>query len=136
MTSAIHPWRLLRALPHIELQWHDDGPEGMTDFATYVSLRRGLDQEQRRSTLLHELTHLNRGRPAPLAASKEETTVRRLTARLLLPDVKVMGEAMAWAQTPQEAASDLWVDYDVFRDRLRWLHPAELHYLRRRLAEG
>lgn len=67
--------------------------------------------------------------------AREEIRVRKEAARLLLPDIKVVGEAMAWALSTEEAADELWVSPDVLRDRLRWLHPAETHYLRKRLAE-
>lgn len=65
----------------------------------------------------------------------EELRVRRLAARMLLPDIRKIGEALAWAHTYTEAAEELWVDLDTLLDRLDSLHPAELHYLRRRLAE-
>ncbi len=136
MTRAIHPWRLLRSLTHVTLVWHDGGPMGTTTFATNtISLRRGMTQAQRRCTILHELIHVDRGPVTVGLVAREEQRVRRETARLLLPDIKVVGESLAWAQTLEEAADDLWVDVGVLTTRLRNLHPAERGYLVDRLAE-
>lgn len=101
-----------------------------------ISLRSDLTWAERRSTVLHECLHAERG-PANVGVlyEREELRVRRETARLLLPDVRDVGEAMAWALSTEEAADELMVDTGVLRDRLRWLHPAERHYLARRLAE-
>ncbi len=137
--KRLNPWRRLGRLAHIDLIWHS--PEvsidyGITDFeAGTISLRRDLDQAGRRSTVLHECLHVERG-PAldePVLYAREELRVRREAARLLLPDIRAVGEALAWAHTTTEAADELWVDEDTLLDRLEHLHPAELHYLRRRL---
>lgn len=134
----IHPWRRLRALAHVTLLWHDDGPMGLTNFpAQTISIRRGLDQAQRRSTVLHECLHAERG-PVPMGlAAKEEVAVRKLAAQLLLPDVRAIGDALAWAQGDVVAAADeLWVDVDILRDRLKYMtHPAERGYLARRFEQ-
>lgn len=136
-----HPWRRLRSLSHITLLWHDrdhDEAYGITDFAAdTISLRSDLDQAGRRSTLLHECLHVERGPAlAGVLAAREELRVRREAARILLPNIRAVGEALAWAHTLEEAAGELWVDVDTLRDRLDFLHPAELHYLRARLDDG
>lgn len=136
--TMIHPWRRLRELVHIELCWHDEGVMGETDFeAGTISLRRDLGQAERRCTVLHEVLHAERG-PAndePGLVAREELRVRREASRLLLPDIRLVGEALAWSHDYSEAAHELWVDEDTLLDRLDHLHPAERHYLRRRLAE-
>lgn len=100
-----------------------------------ISLRDDLTWAERRCTVQHELLHIERG-PQPYGlVGKDEEAVRRETARLMLPDIKAIGEAMVWATSSEEAADELGVDVYVLRKRLRWLHPSELHYLRRRLAE-
>jgi hypothetical protein len=107
-----HPWRRLRALSHINLLWHDGGPMGETDFvAGTISLRRGLNQAELRSTILHECLHVERG-PVPMA--------------------------LAWAQGDVAAAAEeLWVDEETLRDRLRFMtHPTERGYLARRLGDA
>lgn len=107
---------------------------GLTRFAERtISLRRGMTYAERRSTVLHECLHVERGAVPMGLAAKEEERVARETARLLLPDVRAVGEALAWALTLEEAADDLAVDLDVLRTRLEHLHPAERGYLRHRL---
>lgn len=135
---SFNPWRRLRALSHIELRWHDEGPMGETDFeAGVISLRRGMTYEERRSTVLHECIHVERG-PAPLTfAEKEELLVEKATARQLLPSVKAIAEAYAWSQGDTEgAAYELGVDVGVLVTRMKYMtHPAERAYLARRFAE-
>jgi hypothetical protein len=56
------PWRHLGSLEGVTLSYHDEGPMGLTRFADRrVSLRRGLSPAQRRSTLAHELAHVEAG---------------------------------------------------------------------------
>lgn len=135
---SFNPWRRLQALTHVELQWHDGGPMGETDFETSViSLRRGMTWEERRSTVLHECIHVERG-PVPMGlAGREELLVEKQTACELLPSVKAIAEAFAWAQGETEgAAYELGVDVDVLRTRMKYMtHPAERAYLARRFAE-
>lgn len=138
MSWGIHPWRRLRALAHITLVWHDDGPMGETDFeAGVISLRRGMSQAERRSTILHECLHVERG-PVPMGlADKEEERVCRHTAQELLPDVRAIADALAWARwNLVEAAEELWVDVDTLACRLATMtHPAERAYMRQRFEE-
>ena len=132
---TVHPWRALRECVRVSLEWHATGPMGWARHSTQtVSLRRDLTWEQRRCTLQHELIHLERG-PVPRGwVDQEEERVRRETARRMIPDVRSLGEACAWALTEHEAADELGVDVQVLRYRLRHLHPAERGYLKRRLA--
>lgn len=136
--SSFNPWRRLRALTHIELLWHDGGPMGETDFeAGTISLRRGMTYEERRSTVLHECVHVERG-PVPMGlADREELAVEKQTACELLPSIKAIAEAFAWAQGDIEgAAYELGVDVGVLRIRMKYMtHPAERAYLARRFAE-
>lgn len=111
---------------------------GETDFeAGVISLRRGMTYEERRSTVLHECIHVERG-PAPITfAEREELLVEKQTACELLPHVKAIAEAFAWAQGDiVGAAYELGVDVDVLRTRMKYMtHPAERAYLARRFAE-
>ena len=59
------------------------------------SLRRGLDQAERSSTLVRELEHLERGQAVRGYGAREELEVSKEAARRLLPDIRVMGEALA-----------------------------------------
>lgn len=138
---VIHPWRRLRSLTEWTLCWHhpdDDDRMGVTRFAAKeISLRNDLSWAERRGTVLHECLHAERG-PTLLGvlADREEERVRRETARLLIPDVRALGEALAWALSIEEAADELHVDVGVLHDRLRNLHPVERGYLTARLADA
>lgn len=137
----IHPWRRLRALSGWELRWHrpeDDPDLGLTLFdEKVISLRTNLTWEERRCTVLHECLHAERGPTlVGVLAAREELRVRRETARLLLPSIEAVGEALAWALSLEEAAADLLVDVGVLCDRLGWLEPAEHDYLNRRAARA
>ena len=135
--TGIHPWRRFRHLAHVTLLWHDGGEAGVTDFgAATISLRRGMTQAERRTTVLHECLHIERG-PVPVGlADREELRVEKETARLLMPDIKALGDALAWAHCLEEAAEVLWVDEQILHVRLEHLHPAERGWLRQRLEES
>lgn len=127
-----HPWRRLRALGD---EWRlrfgplPDGDHGATNVLTKrIVLVPGLTQAERRSTLAHELEHA--------AGHTNERVCDRNAARYLLPDVRRMGEALAWAHDIEEAADELFVDLPTLLTRLDGLHPCERAYLRRRLADG
>lgn len=136
MTGAIHPWRRFREHDEWRLVRHSGGPQGLTYFdRRVVSLRRGLTQVERRCAILHECLHLERGPTLHALAEREEQAVRRATARLLMPKIKEVGDAIAWSLSNEEAAAELWVTPACLADRLRWAHPVEKHWLRRRLAE-
>lgn len=134
-----HPWRAFRDLTHIRLRWAKlpSGLYGYTDHeAGVVVLAEGLTQAERRCTIAHERQHILRGPVAPAWRAREEERVDREVARLLLPDIRVVGDALAWSRDPVVAADELWVDPDTLRARLRFLHPSERHYLMRRLDES
>ncbi len=132
-----HPWRVLRSLEHIDLRWHDGGHMGETDHdAGTISLRRGMTWAERRSTVLHECLHVMRGPVPDTFEEREELRVEKEAARWLLPDVRLMGDALAWAHCRAEAADELGVDERTLAIRLRYLHPAERGYLKGRLDDG
>jgi hypothetical protein len=138
---VVHPWRRLRALSGWELRWHrpeDDPDAGFTLFEEKViSLRSDLTWEERRCTVLHECLHAEWGPTlVGVLAERQELRVRRETARLLLPSIREVGEALAWALSLEEAAGELSVDAGVLADRLQWLAPAERSYLRARAARA
>lgn len=139
MGGGIHPWRRLRELAEWTLQRHTPEQDPDPGFTLHddkiISLRTDLTWAERRCTVLHECLHAEHGPVLDVLYGRHEIAVRRETARLLLPSVRPIGEALAWALSPEEAADELHVDVGVLRDRLRWLHPAERHYLTRRLDE-
>lgn len=129
-----HPWRLLRSLPEVTLAWHEGGDAGWFDHDTLtMSIRRGMTQAERRSTVRHELEHYNRGRVWAAWREREERACELAAARDLI-DLTKLGEALAWASTPAEVADELWVDVALLEMRMRHLHPVERAYLRARLA--
>ncbi|KAA1421932.1 ImmA/IrrE family metallo-endopeptidase [Nocardioides humilatus] len=130
----IHPWRRLRTLTDWELRWHspeDDADAGFTLFdEKVISLRANLTWEERRCTVLHECLHAERGPTlVGVLAAREELHVRRETARLLLPDIEPVAEALAWSASIDEAATELMVDAGVLCDRLLWIDAAERDHL-------
>lgn len=130
-----HPWRSLRALPHIDLMWQDSDTEmGHFDFACQrVVMTKGMTQAERRCTITHELIHAERGPCRPGGEAREELIVDREAARRLI-DIRKLGETLAWADCHEDAAEELWVDVPTLRTRMAALHPAERAYLKQRLA--
>lgn len=131
-----HPWRAFRKLKHIRLLWRDlpEGVLGVTDHAAgVVTLTTGMLQRERRCTIAHETQHVLRGPVPAWLQPREELAVDAEAARLLLPDIHAVGEALAWAHHLDEAAEELWVDEPTLVARLKTLHPSERHYLKRRL---
>lgn len=126
--------RRVAQVPDLEIRRHDGGRMGRALHAAgAVSIRNGLSWHSFCCTVLHEVLHLLNGPQPRGLRAKEEEWVRRQTAREMIPDVRALGEVLAWAHTPMEAADELGVDIYVLRKRIRHLHPAERHYLARRL---
>lgn len=133
-SSGRNPWKILRELVHVELRWHDDGPMGQTIHSEQaISLRRGMTWEERRCTVQHEVLHLLRGPQPRGLRAKDEERVRRRTAELMIPDIRPVGDAIAWALSEEEAAAELGVDVYVLRYRLKHMSPMERAWLRHRL---
>ncbi|GGL27408.1 ImmA/IrrE family metallo-endopeptidase [Phycicoccus endophyticus] len=120
------------------LHWRSDLPPyllGATD-GERIWMRSDLSQVERRCVLAHELAHLEHGhstcQPGPV-----EDAVDRYAARYLLPDPRVIADALVWAGMRfDEAADVLWVTERLLRVRLdpSHLHPAELAIIRERVA--
>ena len=133
------PWHEFHTFSDWALRWARLPSDllGVTDFhARTVTLDSRLLQAERRCTMAHEVEHIRRGpMPSdPVLAAREEAAVDRAAARKLI-GIDELGEALAWAGTLAEAAQQLWVDEDTLVARLRHLHPAEVHYLHRRLQQ-
>lgn len=131
---GVNPWAKFRELAHIELRWHDGGVMGETlHDESAVTLRRGMTWEERRCTIQHEILHVENG-PVPFGlAAKEEERVRRDTALLMIPDIRPVGDAIAWALSEEEAAVELGVDLPVLRYRIKHMSPMERAWLGSRL---
>lgn len=137
-----NPWHRLRDLgPSWKLRWHDEMPDehtyGFTKWADRtINLRSGMSFEERRCTIAHEVEHVLRGPFSRCQEMGEEVAVNRHCARLLLPGMQAIADALVWAHGNYEAAAEqLWVDPWTLEVRLGSLHGIERRYLDRRLAE-
>jgi hypothetical protein len=102
-----------------------------------VTLALGMSQAERRCTIAHETEHIERGPVPPQLALREELAIDRTVARLLIPSVGPLVDAMSWAAGHAETAADaLWVDDYVLAVRLSSLTGPERRYVDRRLATG
>lgn len=123
-----HPWRWLRALPHITLDWSRELPEDLMGYAEFdgdrITLAEGMTQAERRSTCWHEVVHLMRGPVPPHLAEREEQAVNLQVARDLIP-FNALVEAMLWSLDEWEIAEELTVDVALVRVRLHALTAAE-----------
>lgn len=80
------PWLHLGACEGVNLTWHAQGDMGKTDFeSATISLLRGMTVRQARSTLAHELVHLERGPVCVGASDLEEHLVEATSALRLIP---------------------------------------------------
>jgi len=123
-----HPWRALRERPTVQLHMIDlpDGVLGATD-GEHIWIERRQRQAQRRSTLAHELEHLDRGHTGCQPAAIE-LEVEAAAARKLIP-LTALAEAIVWASCEDELAQDLWVDRAMVRVRLSTLTDEERVYI-------
>lgn len=134
-----HPWRTFRDLTEWTLRWEPlaEGVWGETCFDSQtVTLTLGMNQAERRCTIAHETEHILRGPPPAGLEAWEDELVDRRVSRLLLPDTRDVGEALAWSRGGiHEAAHELWVDEFILQSRLRYLLPSERDLLQRRLSD-
>lgn len=140
MQAVPHPWRLVRDMPHIDIYWTSDLPprvRSMTDGVARIWIRTGLQQRERRSSLVHELEHIRAGHRG-CQPSKIERHVRTMAARWLLPSMPVVMDTVCWhGRVCDDAAKDLWVDLATLRARFdaRHIPMYEVNYANRRMAE-
>ena len=134
-----HPWRRFSELTAWKLEFDElpDGRYGHTCFDTQtVTLTHGLSQAERRCTIAHETQHILRGPVAPHHRQREELAVDRHAARLLMPSLHDVIDALAFAHGDVEAAADaLWVDDLLLQVRLSALYVPERRLLSARLAD-
>lgn len=125
-------------MPHINVVWTDQVPvtvrAAMNGYST-IWMSRGLVQRERRSSLAHELEHVRRGRRGCLPPPSRTTSAATRHAGYC-PTVPTASSGPRGVF--DVAAEELWVDTATVRARIdvRWLHPAERAYLRRRIAEA
>lgn len=133
-TVPYHPWRALRAFAQVELTWAPlpVGILALTDGASRIWMDPRQRQAKRRSTLAHELAHIDLGHTSGCTA-REDAAADQLAARRLIT-LDALADALAWSRSPEEAAEELWVDVATLRTRLEHLHPSERGHVRARLA--
>lgn len=140
-TYRFNPWRRLRALgPTWRLRWSSHLPfdtYGRTDWAARtITLAEGMSFEERRSTITHEVTHVERGPASACHSVGEELLVDRISARLLLPSVRDVADALVYHRgNHDQAAADLWVDPWMLEVRLSSMYGLERDYLHRRVDD-
>jgi hypothetical protein len=136
-TVVPHPWRALRHLEYIAVDWRSDMPSGLhatTDGRSIIWMRTGLLQVERRCALQHELVHLHYGHTCRLGR-REEAHVRRLTAHFLIP-TRAFFDAGRWALSVEDWADALWVTPAVLYDRIDTLTPDEQRAALRLIEEA
>lgn len=120
-----HPWRRLRALSHVVVEWarpHPTAP-GATDGRSRIWIDPHMTQVERRCVLTHELVHLEHGHRGCQPPAVERR-VRAETARRLIAD-EDLHAAACWARSLEELADELWVIPLVAADRLEHLTARE-----------
>lgn len=124
-----HPWRALRLLPHITVEWSKSVARGRVDGRT-ITLHPLLTQAERRSTLAHELVHLERGPAPPHLVAREELIVEEIASRRLV-DLDDLAGAIVWhdGHAHDSMADDLWVDRGILLARIRSLDDEERAYI-------
>lgn len=123
-----HPWRFLAThLPHITVSCQHRLPRGVRGLwrGTSVWLCSTLTQAERRSTLTHELLHVERGLVPNHLRDSEERVVDELAARRLIT-LPALTEALRYSQEPRDLAEHLWVDIPTVRARMATLDPIEV----------
>lgn len=129
-----HPWRAIRAMTDVTVLFEaEPGRRGSWCHRTRtIRVNPRLLQVERREVVTHERQHALRGHEA-CQPPAEELSVRKAVARELI-DLRDLGRALLWSDDLHEVADELWVTPELLQLRVRWLHPAEQGYLRRRLA--
>lgn len=118
------PWMHLAMFPAVTLAWVDNLPAdmyGYTDFpARNITLLKGLTSMEERSTLAHEVVHLERGplrqkvrsaREWDAAVDVEEAVIEIMVAARLIPSFELAKlEGRVQADGEEAVADDLGVD--------------------------
>lgn len=139
MANDWHPWRhMAEQYPHVIICTSyqlDDGVRGLVQ-GNRIWLCRTLDQAERRTTLSHEIGHLERGiLPLPshsMYTRREERIVDQIAARRLIP-LAALIDALKWTNDPPELAELLWTTERIVKCRMESLDPVEVAELEHQL---
>ena len=123
------PWRALRHLPHVYIAWSSAVARERGD-GTTITLNPLMTQAERRSTLAHELVHLERGAVPGHLRAREEILVEAISARRLV-DLDDLADAIVWHDGIAHSgmADDLWVDRAILVARIQSLTDEERAYI-------
>lgn len=122
--TMFHPWRELRRLHFVRLHWQVmQGTLGETNGIDLVWMHPHQGQAQRRSTMAHELAHIELEHTSG-CNGLDESAATLLAARWLIP-LPALIDALRWSRSVDEAAEELWVDVTTVRVRLLRLTAAE-----------
>ena len=133
MGSRFDPWRELRRCADVAVVFGDPGPGavGSVDYASRtITLAPDLLQRERRTTLTHELIHLERGPVTAVGVRREEATVELEAARRLIA-INELINAAKWTDDVHELALELGVDEAAMVVRLQHLADDERALLAR-----
>lgn len=139
MNGDWHPWRYMaERFPHFVIHTRYELPPGVRGLVkgNRIWLCRTLDQAGRRTTLSHEIGHLELGMPIyprhHLYTRREERMVDAMAARRLMPLPKLI-DALKWSNNVDELADTLWTTPRMVRCRLETLDPIEVAELEHHL---
>jgi hypothetical protein len=128
------PWQAVVELVGWTVVWQPLKTKGLTRWRHQtIVLDPGLTVAQQRAVLTHELVHARRGPTLRRLRAREEATVRR-EAALLLIDLVHLADAAAWSRWRVEVADELWVDVATLDVRLELLTPDERAWIDARVA--
>lgn len=133
------PWvDLGQRHPHVHVDQYDIYPAraAWVPDADIIIIDRRLTRTEGRSTLAHEIAHIDLGHlPTDLGhfGARQEKEAAALAARRLIPITR-LAEALLWCRDDHELAEELNVDQQVLMDRRAILTPSESAYIETRLA--
>lgn len=121
--NSWHPWHWARdQYPHlvIDCTRHLAGEAMGLLGETTIWIRRGSSQRERRTSLTHEITHIE-------YPDASEAEVERITARRLITVEQII-DAFCWLRHPttEELADHWWVDKQAAHTRMLNLDPIEV----------
>lgn len=139
MRNTYSPWAELSQLD-LELAWGPLPPRRLGEYYRdrgLIVLNPAMPRRQARSVLCHELRHHEFGDTGVHCSTTErrqELRADKAASRLLI-DVHDLADAVVLHDHHQGGvAVELRVSMSMLATRLRYLHPSEVHYLRRRCA--
>lgn len=122
--------------PHISVSCDHVLPRGVAGLwkGETIWLCKTLNQAERRSTLTHELIHVDRGIASPIHIAREERYVDVLAARRLIP-LPALLQGLQWTDDDYELAEELWTDVHTVRVRRQNLTLTERAWLADRVED-